>query len=53
MGKKLAIMAFLCLLLTGCGAQETFETVDDLYVQPAAQPQFLHLDIIIKNIMMH
>ena len=45
MGKKLAIMAFLCLLLTGCGAQETFETVDDLYVQPAAQPKFLHLDM--------
>ena len=45
MGKKLAIFALLCLLLTGCGAKETFETVDDLYVQPAAQPQFLHLDM--------
>lgn len=45
MRKKLAIMALLCVLLTGCTAKETFETVDDLYVQPAAQPQFLHLDM--------
>ena len=43
--KKLAIFGLLCLLLTGCGAKETFETVDDLYLQPAAQPQFLHLDM--------
>ena len=45
MRKLPAMFALLCLLLTGCGAKETFETVDDLYVQPAAQPQFLHLDM--------
>ena len=45
MGKKFTILALLCLLLTGCGTKETFETVDDLYVQPAAQPQFLHVNL--------
>lgn len=45
MGKILVILACLCLLLAGCGAKETFETVDDLYAQPAAQPQFLHIDL--------
>lgn len=34
--KKCWIFVMLMLLLTGCGAAETFETVSDTYVQPAA-----------------
>lgn len=33
--KKLLIIPVLCLLLSGCGAQETFETVSDVYATPA------------------
>ena len=32
--KKFLLLAGLMLLLTGCGSQETFETVTDDYVQP-------------------
>lgn len=34
--KKLGIVLALGLLLSGCGAQETFETVSDLYAQPVS-----------------
>ena len=34
--KKLGIVFVLGLLLSGCGAQETFETVSDLYAQPVS-----------------
>lgn len=34
--KKLWILFFSVCLLTGCGAKETFETVDDLYALPAS-----------------
>lgn len=45
MKKRLVSLFLVGVLLTGCGAAETFETVDDLYVQPAAQPQFIHLEL--------
>ena len=45
MGKLIVIATLLCLLLAGCGAQETFETVNDLYVPVSAQPQFLHVTL--------
>lgn len=32
--KKCLLLAGLMLLLTGCGSQETFETITDDYVQP-------------------
>lgn len=34
--KKLGIVLALGLILSGCGAQETFETVSDLYAQPVS-----------------
>lgn len=34
--KKLWIVLALGLVLSGCGAQETFETVSDLYAQPVS-----------------
>lgn len=34
--KKLGIVLALGLVLSGCGAQETFETVSDLYAQPVS-----------------
>lgn len=34
--KKLWILGFTILLLTGCGSQTVFETVEDVMVQPAA-----------------
>ena len=34
--KKLILMAGILLLLTGCNAQQTFETVDDAYIQPVS-----------------
>ena len=37
--KKRIIALSLCLLLTGCGAAQTFETVDDLYAEPVVQRQ--------------
>lgn len=36
--KKCWIVAVLMLLLTGCGAQETFETLTDDYIKPASAP---------------
>ena len=45
MGKRIVCLLLLGLLLTGCGARETFETVADLYEQPAAVAQNLHLDL--------
>lgn len=42
--KKLIIALLCVVLLAGCGAKETFETVDDLVVQPAmAQAQQVYL----------
>jgi len=38
MKKMWIIPALMTLLLSGCGAEETFETVDDVYVQQAAAP---------------
>ena len=38
--KKVLVILLMLLLLTGCGEQETFETVDDMLpVQPVASPQ--------------
>lgn len=34
--KNLAIVLVLGLVLSGCGAQETFETVSDMYAQPVS-----------------
>lgn len=34
--KKLGIILLLGLVLSGCGAQETFETVSDLHAQPVS-----------------
>lgn len=34
--KKIWIWAVLALLLTGCGARETFETLSDVYAVPAS-----------------
>ena len=36
--KKCLILAAMLLLLTGCGTQETFETLADNVVQPASAP---------------
>ena len=36
--KKYALLLMISLMFTGCGAQETFETVADEYVQSAAAP---------------
>lgn len=36
--KKLCILLILCVLLSGCAAAPTFETVDDVYA-PSADPQ--------------
>jgi len=38
--KKLCVFLLLCLLLTGCSARETFETIDDVHgEQPLAAPR--------------
>ena len=37
--KKTGIAVILLLMLTGCGAKETMETVDDSLVEPAAAMQ--------------
>lgn len=37
--KKMALMLAVCLLLAGCSAKETFETVDDAYDLQAAAVQ--------------
>ena len=38
--KKVLAILLVVLLLTGCGGQETFETVDDMLpVEPVASPQ--------------
>lgn len=34
--KKIILIAGLILLLTGCGTQATFETVEDVYIQPVS-----------------
>lgn len=36
--KKCLILAVMLLMLTGCGAQETLETVSDDYIQPVSAP---------------
>lgn len=36
--KKCWILAALMLLFTGCGKQESFETLSDVYVQPVSAP---------------
>lgn len=36
--KKFWILLPLILLLTGCGVQETFETIDDVHAQPVDAP---------------
>jgi len=36
MMKKIWVLPVLALLLTGCGAQQTFETVSDVYAVPAS-----------------
>ena len=38
--KKLFVFALLMLLLAGCGAQETLETVSDDYIQPVSAPMW-------------
>lgn len=44
--KKCIILAALCLLLGGCAAEETFETVADDIVQPVmAQPREIAVDL--------
>lgn len=44
--KKCWIIVIALLLLTGCGAQETFETVSDVYIQPvSASIQQLIVDV--------
>ena len=44
--RKCWIIGVLVLLLTGCGAQETFETLGDLYVEPvAATAQEMAVDL--------
>ena len=37
--RKCLLILILCGLLCGCSARETFETVEDEYVQSAMQPQ--------------
>ena len=36
--RKLWLVGLMLLLLTGCGARETLETVGDVYVQPVSAP---------------
>ena len=36
--KKCFILVLVILLLAGCGAQETFETLSDAYIQPVSAP---------------
>ena len=36
--KKLCVTAALVLMLSGCGAPESFETISDLYDEPPMQP---------------
>lgn len=36
--KKCLILAVMLLMLTGCGAQETLETISDDYIQPVSAP---------------
>ncbi len=48
MVKKLWILLGLGLLLTGCGAQQTFETVDDVQAAPA-MAQMRQVTIALPN----
>ena len=34
--RKRCVVALLALLLSGCGAQETFETISDEQIQPVS-----------------
>lgn len=44
--KKLLIFLLSACLLTGCGVQETFETVSDMLIQPAiAEPREISVDL--------
>lgn len=43
--KKLGIVLALVLLLTGCGKQQTMETVNDTYVQP---PQPVMQQVVVQ-----
>lgn len=44
--KKVLTLLMMAVLLSGCGAQETFETVEDLIpVQPVASPQQLYITL--------
>ena len=44
--KKCVLFALLALLLTGCGSQETFETVADEWVTPVmAQPKSITVSL--------
>ena len=43
--KKCTILIALCLLLTGCGAQQTMETISDDYVKSLAAPMQLRLTV--------
>lgn len=36
--KKLCCLAALCLILSGCGVQETFETIPDICTQEVSAP---------------
>lgn len=36
--KKCLILAVMLLMLTGCGTQETMETLSDVYIQPVSAP---------------
>ena len=37
--RKICLLVMLCLVLCGCGARETFETVDDDLIQPVLGQQ--------------
>ena len=44
--KKYLMLLLMTALLTGCGAEDTFETVADELVQPVmAQPRFICVDL--------
>lgn len=44
--KKILIFTLLALLLTGCAAEETFETISDDIIQPAmAQPREIAVNL--------
>ena len=45
MRKGMVCAVLTVLLLTGCGAQETFETVNDQHISAAASPQFLNVEL--------